>query len=162
MFSPCFSCITAILLANAIYLSASGAWSQPHEKASWIRLLAASTLVRNTWSQNENTSLALLLSPKESKSKFVRLVEACPNEAPPFFHAVMTFNSRTALRVRCIANCDRPFGEILLRTAPGHPMVILPEQLSFQSRLDQFQNRASIVPPTERSDYETRICIRQF
>ena len=57
--------------------------------------------------------------PKQNEAVLVRLVDAYPNEWPPLAHKVLTSEAGALLPVRRDQECDRPFGEILLRTAPG-------------------------------------------
>lgn len=117
-----------------------------HDQKANVHFLATSTLIRGTWGQNEDTDLAQLLLPKQSEAVLVRLVDAYPNEWPPLAREVLTSDAGAVLPVKRDAECDRPFGEILLRAAPGDPMAILPMRLYYQPPLDRTPAAGTILP----------------
>lgn len=131
-----------------VILSAATAKAWPHRRGQKARVhfLATSTLIRGTWGQNEDTYLAQLLLPKQNEAVLVRLVDAYPNEWPPLSRSVLTSDSGAPLAVRRDDQCDRPFGQILLRTAPGDPMALLPERLGYQPLLDRTPAPGTILP----------------
>lgn len=139
--------IAAILLIAALNTSTAGAW--PHRRQAQkarVQFLATSTLIRGTWGPNEDTYLAQLVLPKQNEAVLVRLVDAYPNEWPPLSRNVLTSDAGAVLPVKRDAECDRPFGEILLRTAPGDSMAILPEQLGYRPQLDRMPAPGTILP----------------
>ncbi|MGH9607447.1 MAG: hypothetical protein ACRD3N_17295 [Terracidiphilus sp.] len=139
--------IAAILLVAALNTSTAGAWLHRRQsQKTRVRFLATGTLVRGTWGENEDTYLAQLLLPKQNEAVLVRLVDAYPNEWPPLAREVLTSDSGAVLAVRRDADCDRPFGEMLLRTAPGDPMAILPERLVYQPQMDRVPEAHTILP----------------
>lgn len=138
--------IAAILLIAALNTSTAGAWLHRHGPKTRVRFLATSTLVRGTWGENEDTYLAQLLLPKQNEAVLVRLVDAYPNEWPPLSREVLTSDAGAVLPVRRDSDCDRPFGQILLRAAPGDPMAILPERLGYRPQLDKTPAAATILP----------------
>jgi len=131
-----FSQIRSITLLVAICTPNAGAWPHEHGQKARVRFLAASTLIRGTWGKNEDTYLAQIELPKENKAFLVRLVDAYPNESPPLSYKVLTSTAGTLLLVKRDAECDRPFGEMLLRAAPGDLLAILPERLSYWPPID--------------------------
>lgn len=138
--------ITAVLVVAAMTAATARAW--PHRQGQKVRVhfLATSTLIRGTWGPNEDTYLAQLLLPKQNEAVLVRLVDAYPNEWPPLAREVLTSDAGTVLPLKRDAKCDRPFGEILLRTAPGDPMAILPVRLSYRPPLDRTPVSGTILP----------------
>ncbi len=138
--------IAAALVIAAMTAATSGAWPRRHGQKARVRFLATSTLIRGTWGPNEDTYLAQLLLPRENEAVLVRLVDAYPNEAPPLARQVLRADSGAVLFVKRDAECDRPFGEILLRTAPGDPMAILPERLGYRPPLDRVPAQGTILP----------------
>lgn len=94
-----------------------------------MRFLATSTLIHRTWGENEDTYLAQPLLPKQKRTVLVRLVNANATEWPPLARAIFTSDAGALLAVKRDATCDRPFGQMLLRTAPGDPKAILPQPL---------------------------------
>lgn len=124
----------------------AGAWPHRHGQKARVRFLATSTLIRGTWGPNEDTYLAQLLLPKQNETVLVRLVDAYPNEWPPLARDILRSDAGTLLAVKRDAECDRPFGEILLRTAPGDPMALLPERLGYQPLLDRTPASGTILP----------------
>jgi hypothetical protein len=131
-----------ILLAAA----SAGAWPHRQWQKVQVRFLASSTFYRTTWGFNEDTYLAQLQLPKDNEQVLVRLVDAYPNAFAPLSRATLRSESGTMLAVRRDQECDRPFGEILLRTAPGDPMAILPERLGYQPQLDRTPAPGTILP----------------
>jgi hypothetical protein len=137
----------AAVLAIAVMITASaGAWSHRHEQKARVRFLATSTLIRGTWGLNQDTFLAQLLLPKQNEMVLVRLVDAYPSDWPPLSRAVLQSGNGTILHVQRDQECDRPFRETLLRTAPGDPMAILPERLGYQPQLDRTPEPGTILP----------------
>jgi hypothetical protein len=125
-----------MVLFIAVSASMAGAWPHKHGHKVQVRFVATSTLVRGTWGQNEDTYLAELSLSHDTESVLVRLIDAYPNEAPPLSREVLTSQSGTALRVNRDSECDRPFAQTLLRTAPGDPMAILPGRLGYRPPMD--------------------------
>jgi hypothetical protein len=76
----------------------------------------------------------------------VRLIDEYLNLFPPIPAEVLRSQSGTVLRVTRDPQCDRPFGEILLRTAPGDLMAILPERLGYQPALDRTPASGTVLP----------------
>jgi hypothetical protein len=111
-----------------------------------VRFLATSTEIRGTWGTNEDTFLVELQPVHHGELQLVRLLDEYPNPYPPLPVEILKSQSGTVLRVRRDAQCDRPFGEILLRTAPGDPMAILPERLSYQPQLDRIPEARKLIP----------------
>lgn len=111
-----------------------------------VRFLVTSTLLRGTWGLNEDTYLAQVLFPRQNEAVLVRLVDAYPNEWPPLARQIIASESGALLALRRDVGCDRPFGEILLRTAPGDPMAILPEPLSYEPALERTPAPRTILP----------------
>jgi hypothetical protein len=138
--------ITTLVLFIAVSASMAGAWPHKHGHKVRVRFLATGTLVRGTWGQNEDTYLAELSLSHDTESVLVRMVDAYPNEAPPLSHAVLTSNSGTVLRVRRDSECDRPYAQMLLRTAPGDPMAILRERLNYVPQLDRTMDPKALLP----------------
>jgi hypothetical protein len=76
----------------------------------------------------------------------IRLVDTYPNEWPPLSREVLKSDAGTVLPVKRDAECDRPFGEMLLRTAPGDPMAILQERLGYRPPLDWTPAPGTVLP----------------
>lgn len=76
----------------------------------------------------------------------MRLIDAYSNEFPPLSREVLTSDAGSVLSLKRDAGCDRPFGEVLLRTAPGDPLAILLERLSYRPRLDRTPEAETILP----------------
>ena len=141
-----FSHLTGLILVAAISSNSAGAWPHKHGQTVRVRFLATSTLVRGTFGQNEDTFLAQLLLPKQYEAVLIRLVDAYPNEWPPLAREILASDAGTVLPVERDSKCDRPFGQILLRTAPGDPMAILPERLGYVPPLDRTPAPSTILP----------------
>lgn len=137
----------AFLLIGALSTGKAEAWPhRRHGQKARVRFLATSTLIRGSWGPNEDTYLAQLLLPKQNETVLVRLVDAYPNEWPPLAREILKADAGAVLSVKRDAECDRPFGEILLRTAPGDPMAILPERLGYRPPMDRTPAPGTILP----------------
>jgi hypothetical protein len=99
---------------------------------------------RDLWAERGHLP-GTIAFPKD-ESVLVRLIDAYPNEAPPLPFATLTSESGTLLFVKRDVQCDRPFGELLLRTAPGDAMAILPERLGYQPQMIGTPNSDNVVP----------------
>jgi hypothetical protein len=125
----------ALWMITTIAVSA-GAWPHKQGEKALVRFLATSTLFRTTRGTNEDAYLAEMKRPKKNERILVRLMDAYPNRFAPLSRAVLQSPSGTVLIVKRDIECDRPFGQILLRTAPGDPMAILPERMSYTPAME--------------------------
>ena len=138
--------IVTLFAIIAISATMAGAWPHKRGQKARVRFPATSTLVRGTWGQNEDTYLAELSLSHDTESALVRLVDAYPNEAPPLSREELTSQPGTVLRVNRDSQCDRPFAQMLLRTAPGDPMAILPERLGYRPPMDRTPEPNELLP----------------
>lgn len=151
--APKESCVTScsfariVLMAMVIFTFATpgGAWPHKQEQKARVRFLATSTLIRGTWGQNEDTYLAQLDFRRNDEKVLVRLMDAYPNETPPLSMDALKSDAGTVLRVLRDRQCDRPYGEMPLRTAPGDPMAILLEPLRYRPHLDAIPEPSAIL-----------------
>jgi len=74
------------------------------------------------------------------------LIDEYPNESPPLSREALTSSSGTVLRVRRDLQCDRPFGQLVLRTAPGDRMALFRKRLIYAPNLDKVPEAGTIVP----------------
>lgn len=121
--------LSAALIAAsgpALGRSASGA-----QKAT-VHFLATGTLVRVSWGMNEDTYLSTLTFPKRAEPLMVRLIDEYSQAHSALSREMLTEPQGAILRVRRDASCDRPFAQMLLRTAPGDPLAPVPERLSYR------------------------------
>jgi hypothetical protein len=125
----------SVAVVLAISAAAAGAWPHKQGPKAQIRFLAASTLVRGTWGWNEDIYFAELMFLAVGAPLLLRLIDAYPNEAPPSSQTVLTAPSETMLKVCRDTGCDFPYGQMILRTAPGDPIAILPERLGYWPQL---------------------------
>jgi hypothetical protein len=111
-----------------------------------VRFLATSWFVRGTWGRNEDRYLVEITPPRSESSSLAYLIDSYPNEAPP--QTVEALNSQVDSKpnVRLDFGCDIPVRALVLRTAPGDLMAVLPEQHSFQPKLDPPLRWDEIVP----------------
>jgi hypothetical protein len=134
-----------IVVVIAISTATTGAWPHKQGQKAQVRFVATSTLIRGTWGPNEDTYLAELTF-KNNETQLIRLVDSYPNEAPPIARKVLTSDVGTVFSVKRDAGCDRPFGQVLLRTAPGDPMAVLPERTEYKASLDRTPTPGTILP----------------
>jgi hypothetical protein len=126
---------TCMALVIALAITTAGAWLHKNGQKARVRFLASSTLIRGTWGPNEDIYLAELTFTREGDPLLVRLMDSYPNEAPPILTAALTSDSGTTLKVHRDTGCDLPYGQMILRTAPGDPIAILDERLGYRPQL---------------------------
>jgi hypothetical protein len=137
--------LTVVALIAAAATSA-GARARIRVQKVHVRFLATSTVVRGTWGYNEDIFLAELQPARSGELQLVRLIDEYPNYYAPLPVAVLTSQNGTALKVKRDAQCDLPFGRVLLRTAPGDLMAILPERLGYQPPMIGIGGRVTSPP----------------
>jgi hypothetical protein len=138
--------VATTLLILAMTADVTLAW--PHRQGIKARahFLATSTFIRGSWGGNEDIYLAELHLPNQNDAVLVRLIDTYPNFLPPLAHNALTSAPGVVLSVQRDVECDQPFGEILLRTAPSDPMAILPERLGYLPRLSRMPTPEAVVP----------------
>jgi hypothetical protein len=124
------------------------AGSQAHARAqkAHVHFLATSTLLRGTWGYNQDVFLVELRFAAHGEPVLARLIDEYPSLFSPLTAEDLRSPSGTVFRVRRDAQCDLPYREILLRTAPGDPMAILPERLGYQPKLEKTPQPDEILP----------------
>lgn len=132
MNSRLVSRLLLIALLTALLPSIGRAWPHRQGQKANVKFLATSTILRTTWGQNEDTYLAEVSFAPGETPVLARLIDAYANEAPPLSRSVLISSAGTELRVLRDVECDRPFGKILLRTAPGDLLAILPGKTNYQ------------------------------
>jgi hypothetical protein len=137
-----------VFLATLIALSAATAGAWPHKigQEAKVRFLATSTLIRTWGGPNEDTYLAELNFTPKDDPLLVRLVDSYPNVASPLPRATLTSVAGSVLRVRRDMNCDRPYGKMILRTAPGDPMAIMHEPLGYRPLMHSTPASKAVLP----------------
>lgn len=136
-----------LILGTGALLSSAGAWPRQHSvQKVRVHVLANSTLLRTNWGSNEDTYLAELLFNRNSESVLVRLVDAYPNEAPPLSKVALTSPAGTVLRVKRDRGCDSAYSSLLLRSAPGDSMAMLPVKLNYQPKMDHVPEPDAALP----------------
>jgi hypothetical protein len=136
--------LCGIALVAALTLGSgaiAGAWPHRDGQIARVQFVATSNLFRTTWGMNEDSFLAVLAFRKSGEKVLVRLIDSYPNRFAPLTHAVLQSQEGTDMRVKRDVECDRTFGEIKLRTAPGDLMAILPEQFSYKLQLRHYPSR---------------------
>ncbi len=118
--------VVSVAVVLAISAAAAGAWPHKRGQVAQIRFQATSTLVRGTWGWNKDTYLAELRFTTGGEPLLVRLFDSYPNAAPPLSRTALTSTSGTVFRVRRDAECDFPYGLMVLRTAHRPTPAALP------------------------------------
>ena len=138
--------LMTVSLLIVVTCSTASAWTHKMGQKARVKFLATSTLIRGTFGPNEDTYLAELSLNKDSEHVLIRLIDAYPNEAPPLSREDLTAPSGITLRVRRDFECDRPYEQMITRTAPGDPMAILPVRLEFQPQLERAPSSNARLP----------------
>jgi hypothetical protein len=137
--------IASAIVIVAIATMTAEAWPHRKDQKARVQFLASSTLVRGTWGLNEDTYFADLHLRPDSEPILVRLIDEYPNEAPPLSTVILSSRSGAMLRVQCDSQCDSPYSRMLLRTAPGDLVAILPARLEYQPLLPERAEPSSVL-----------------
>jgi hypothetical protein len=120
--------------------------SHPRSIKAHTRFPAASTLIRGTWGMNQDIYLAEISSRNGSEPQLVKLIDEYSNLAPSLSDDTLTSTTGTNLRIRRDMRCDIPYATMRLRTAPGDPMAILPERLTYRPQMDRAPAPGLVLP----------------
>jgi hypothetical protein len=137
--------VVSIVAVIAISTTA-GAWPHKNRQGARVRFLATSTVIRTWGAPNEDTYLAELTFIPKDDPLVVRLIDSYPNVASPLSKGTLASAEGQILKVRRDMNCDRTYGKMILRTAPGDPMAILPERLGYQPSMNPAPASEMILP----------------
>lgn len=139
------ACAIVVLLTG--YSTFAGAASRIHPKKARVRFIATSSLYRTTWGMNEDIYLGeLTFTKRENEQVFARVINQYSNWEPPIPAAVLKSESGMPLYLLRDANCDVPYAQMPLRTAPGDPMAVMQERLSYQPRLKNAPAPGDVLP----------------
>lgn len=112
-----------------------------------VKFLATSSSVRSSWAGNVDIYLAeLRLGGRPAENTLAWLIDEYPSGRSGISTDILTATDITMFRLHRDRGCDAAFGSMPLRTAPGDPMAILPEPLSFYPVLPEPTPPQSIVP----------------
>lgn len=138
----------ALALVVLLTVCSTCLWAQPpnHVQRATVRFLATSTVYRTTWGMDEDDYLTAVKFPKSGSSVLARLVDEYSNWAPPIPAVILKSDNGTRFYLLRDPDCDIPFREMLLRTAPGDPMAILPEKLEYHPHLRNVPAPGTILP----------------
>ena len=138
--------VIAFLALAVMTTDTAGAWQHQESEKVRVHFLATSTLIRGSWGLNEDTYLAQLYFTKQQSAVLVRLIDKYPNEWSSLSREALKSNASTTLFVKRDVGCDRPFRQMILRTAPGDPLATLPEKLGFQPTLEPQPAPEAVLP----------------
>lgn len=138
---------TLVLILVALWPAISAARpSHPRAFKARTHFLATSTSIRGTWGLNMDVYLAEIVLHKGSEPVLARLVDEYNNLDAPISVVALTSATGATLRVRRDRQCDMPYAQMQLRTAPGDPMAILHERLGYQPQLSQTPQPTELLP----------------
>lgn len=137
-----------IYMALIVAISATSieAWAHKPGQKALVRFLATSTVIHSAAGSNEDTYLAELTLAPQEVPLLARLIDSFPSAASPLSKEVLISPKGSVLRVVRDTSCDRPYSKIILRTAPGDPMAIMREPLSYQPPMDTIPAPDTILP----------------
>ena len=138
-----------VLVWAAILLACGAANGQGSPRAARVKVhfLATSTSVRTSEGRNEDVYLVeISLSDTHDEIALARLVDEFPSYRKALSTKMLQNDTTTVIRLRRDRNCDRAFGNMPLRTAPGDPSAILPERLGFQPQLPRPVEENEVLP----------------
>jgi hypothetical protein len=139
------ACVVVVLLAW--YSTLAGAAPRIHPQKARVRFIATSTLYRTTWGMNEDIYLGeLTFAKREDEHVLARVINQYSNWEPPIPAAVLKSDAGMPFYLLRDASCDIPYAQMQLRTAPGDPMAVLQERLSYQPRLNHAPAPGDVLP----------------
>jgi hypothetical protein len=142
-----FSPMIYLAVIVAISTTAVQAWAHKSGQKVLVRFLATSTIVDSSWGgSNEDTYLAELTLAPQGAPLLARLIDSYPSAGSALPKEVLTSAKGSVLRVVRDMKCDRPYSKIILRTAPGDPMALMHEPLTYQPLMDAIPPPDTILP----------------
>jgi hypothetical protein len=138
--------ISIFLLTAVVLTGIAHARSHRYGVKARVHFVANSTFLRSSEGQNEDAYLAELHLAKQSDAILARLIDSYPSGYPSLTHEVLTAANGTVLPVQRDEECDLPFQNISLRTAPGDLMAILPERLNYHPSLERTPAPETVLP----------------
>jgi hypothetical protein len=133
------------LLASASALG-TAATGRPHTLKAQVRFLATSTSVHGGLGTSQDVYLVEVTPRGPGETILARLVDEYPPYRVMLSPEILTSSEGSTLKIRRDKNCDTAFGLMLLRTAPGDPIAILPERLGFEPRLSTPVEPNAVLP----------------
>jgi hypothetical protein len=138
--------LTTVACVLALSMTATGKTPRVRPIKAHVHFLATSTCVRGTRGMNEDVYLAEIATQPDSDAKLVRLVDEYLNYRPALLAESLTSKEGTTLRITRDTRCDLPYSRMLLRTAPGDPMAVIPVKLSYKPQLLRTPEPDEILP----------------
>ncbi len=102
-----------------------------HPQKAIVRFLATSTSVRNSWGTSQDVYLVEIVPHATDNPVLARLVDDNPEYHEMDLRKRFASGTGTTLGLWRDPACDIAFAKMPLRTRPGDPSAILPEQLGF-------------------------------
>jgi hypothetical protein len=132
---PNWSYPVALLILFAAV--AANARSSRHTVRMRVHFLATSTSVHSVGSVSEDVYLVelSLAHAADASTVYARLVYRYPEYRAPLPVRLLTAQAGTVFRLIRDESCDRPLGNMPLRTGPGDPRAILSEPLRYRVSL---------------------------
>jgi hypothetical protein len=137
----------AVVLAFSILIETAPA-KTPHlrPQKALVRFLAASTCIRVSLGRSQDLYLVEIALHTGSEPVLARLMDEPLPYQPPLSRDILTSTTGTILRVKRDEQCDLPYGKMLLRTAPGDLMAIIPVKLHYQPQLSKTPAPDEVLP----------------
>lgn len=137
----------AVVIAFVLLPGIAAARSpHPRPLKAQTRFLATSAFIRGTWGTNQDIYLAEIIPHAGDKPLLVRLIDEYLTFQLPLSVDSLTSTTGTTLRIMRDVRCDIPYSQMQFRTAPGDPMAILHERLSYQPHMDKTPQSDTVLP----------------
>jgi hypothetical protein len=130
--------------------AARAASYRPRPRVARVRFLANSTSVRNLYYGGEDVYLAEVELREErdtaSKAFLACLLDDYQAYLGPISPEILKATNGRELRLLRDSSCDISFADMLLRTAPGDPMAIVPVKLEYRPEMPGPVEPEQILP----------------
>jgi hypothetical protein len=118
-----------------------------HSLVAHVRFLATSTSVRSGQYDSEDVYLAEVDSLKRDNAPIIaRLVDDYPTYRGPISLKILEAPRGAKLRLLRDLTCDIRYQDMVLRTAPGDSIAILPVKLEFRPHLPEAIQPEQLLP----------------
>jgi hypothetical protein len=138
--------VAAVIFAALLSGTATAKAHRSRSIKARTHFLATGACIRGTWGLNQDIYLAEITLKKEREVQLVRLIDEYTPFAQPLSVTALTAAAGTVLRVRRDEQCNIPYRQMHLRTAPGDPMAILQERLSYRPQLQTTPGQDDLLP----------------
>ncbi len=129
--------LLGILLANPAFAGGNKAG---------VRFVAQSMSFRTTWAYSEDVYLVEIHPSKNGQPYYGKLLDAYQGLGRPLPLQMVTSKSPITMKIARDSSCDVRYGNMLIRSAPGDPVALLPGKFTYESSETKSIPKDTMIP----------------